>query len=171
MGSLLEAYLRQRDLRNFLRTQKLTIASQLSAVDNQIRQILDSDRCRQQSLGRSVYLHRYIIGILDAITSFYERETRRRLGLALYHEAFVGYLHDRFRVSRLEAHHLFVSAIGQPNAETRETGMLDGYTDGLLALGGKTPPRKLFECLTRQIPANDQAPQTVDFAVAAAVNS
>ena len=76
MGTLLNTYLRNRDLRNFLRAQKLTITAQLSAVDDQVRRLLDRDACLPGDLAHSSYLHHYLVGILDAITSFYERETR-----------------------------------------------------------------------------------------------
>jgi hypothetical protein len=153
MGTLLNSYLRHRDLRNFLRAQKLTIAAQLSAVDDQVRRLLDRDACLPAELARSSYLHHYLVGILDAITSFYERETRKRLGLELYRDVFVQYLQERFLVARHEADDLFAGI----NEETQDSGMSDGYADGLQALrGGK--PRRLLDCLARQsAPGNENA--------------
>jgi hypothetical protein len=110
MDSLLSGYLKQRDLRNFARNQALRISGQLGAVDDQVHRIIRDDICSQCELARSTYLHHYVIGVLDSITSFYERETRRRLGLDLYREIFVRYLCARFHISRSEAETLFAFA-------------------------------------------------------------
>ena len=164
MGTLLNTYLRNRDLRNFLRAQKLTITAQLSAVDDQVRRLLDRDACLPGDLAHSSYLHHYLVGILDAITSFYERETRKRLGLELYRDVFVQYLEERFLMGRHEANSLFACI----SDDTKHSGMSDGYSDGLQALrGGK--PRRLLDCFAKQTaPRNENAP-VPGFVVAATV--
>lgn len=163
MGSLLETYRRQRDLRNFLRTQEVTIASQLSAVDGQLRRLLDCPRCPSGDLARSEYLHHYLVGILDAITSFYERETRRRLGLQLFRDVFVRYLRDRFYVPQPEADALFATI----DENSQNPGLRDGYLDGLLALRGGRPPRRLLDWVTNHVWHGDLTLPETDFAFAA----
>ncbi len=153
MGSLWETYLRQRDLRNFLRTQELTIAAQLCAVDEQLKHLLADDARSASELARSDYLHHYLVGILDAITSFYERETRRRLGLELYRQVFVRYLRERFCMGRHEADFLFARAC----EDLEHSGLRDGYADGLQALRGGGTPRRLLECFTGQAKSNAEA--------------
>jgi hypothetical protein len=140
MGSLLDFYVRQRDLRNFMRTQEAAIAAQLSAVDDQVRRIIAQGACGRSELGRSIYLHHYLVGMLDAITSFYERETRKRLGLDLFRNLFNRYLEERFLVPRFEADTLFAAV----RSNEKDSGMKDGYSDGLLALRGK-PARRLLD--------------------------
>jgi hypothetical protein len=163
MGSLLETYRRQRDLRNFLRTQELTIASQLCAVDGQVKRLLHGHDCQSAELARSVYLHHYLVGILDAITSFYERETRRRLGLELFRDVFVRYLRDRFFVPQPEADALFATIGEHP----QHPGMRDGYLDGLQALRGGKPPRRLLDWVSVQARPADMAQDGMEFALAA----
>ena len=143
MGSLFESYLKQRDLRNFARNQGVRISGQLSAVDNQVHRIIRDEMCSQCELARSSYLHHYVIGVLDSITSFYERETRKRLGLDLYREIFVQYLRARFQISRPEAESLFAEASDQLNRESELIG--DGYADGLDALRGQYRIRRLLD--------------------------
>lgn len=154
MGSLFETYLRQRDRRNFQRAQEPNIACQIAALDQQVRLILDEGAVLRGELGRSVQLHHYLIGMLDSITSFYERETRKRLGLELYHETFVRYLRDRFLLPRYEAESLFISANAALSRESASASMRDGYKDGLLALRGAAKPRSLVNAFRAQ-PAND----------------
>ena len=161
MGSVLETYRRRRDLRNFLRTQELAIASQLSAVDGQVRRLLDSPECHSGELARSTYLHHYLIGILDAITSFYERETRRRLGLQLFRDVFVRYLRERFFVPQPEADALFAMI------DEQHPGVRDGYLDGLLALRGGKSPRRLLDWVSNQIWPGDRMQPESDFALVA----
>jgi hypothetical protein len=133
-------------LRNFLQTQRSAIATQLSALDGQVRRLLRSEGLPANELARSDYLHHYLVGILDAITSVYERETRRRLGLELYRETFVAYLNQRFLVAKHEAESWFAAI----SDESRHAGMRDGYADGLLALRGHGSPRRLLDCLERE---------------------
>jgi hypothetical protein len=166
VSSLIESYLRQRDLRNFQRSQELTIAAQLSAVDEQVRRLLSQDGCSPAELARSDYLHHYLVGILDAITSFYERETRKRLGLELYRDVFVRYLSNRFLVARREAEALF-AAVG---AEPQHSGMRDGYADGLQALRGGTP-RRLLDCYARRGTAVESVAMMTGFSVAVAATA
>jgi len=163
MGSVLETYRRQRDLRNFLRTQETTIASQLSAVDGQVKRLLDSPECHSGDLARSEYLHHYLVGVLDAITSFYERETRRRLGLQLYRDVFVRYLRDRFFVPQPEADALFATI----DEHSQHPGMRDGYLDGLLALRGGKSPRRLLDWVSNQVWPCDRLRPETGFALAA----
>jgi hypothetical protein len=166
MDSLLNTYLRQRDLRNFLRAQKVTIARQLSAVDDQIRRLMDGDACLPGEIARSTYRHHYLVGILDAITSFYERETRKRLGLELYRDVFVRYLHERFLMARHEADGLFTRV----SEDNPQSGMRDGYADGLQALrGGK--PRRLLDFLMKQSAPGNENAQLPTLAVAAAAGA
>jgi hypothetical protein len=166
MGTLLNSYFRHRDLRNFLRAQKLTIATQLSAVDDQVRRLLDRDACSPGELARSPYLHNYLVGILDAITSFYERETRRRLGLELYRDIFVRYLQERFLVARHEADDLFARI----SEDAQHSGMRDGYADGLQALRGAKPCR-LLDCLAKQAGSGNENAQMPGFVVAVAATA
>jgi hypothetical protein len=147
MGSLVTTYLRRRDLRNFLQTQRSTIARQLRALDSQVRRLLGSEGVPANELARSDYLHHYVVGILDAITSVYERETRRRLGLELYRDAFVGYLSERFLIARHDAESWFAAI----SDESRHAGMRDGYADGLLALRGSGSPRRLLDCFEQDV--------------------
>lgn len=152
MGALIEGYLKQRDLRNFARTQGMRISGQLSAVDEQVHRILAGDYCSCGDLGRSAYLHHYVIGVLNSLTSFYERETRKRLGLDLYREIFVGYLRARFQISRPEADALFQAA--SQSANRRSDLIRDGYADGLDALKGGCRARRLLNYFSHQaVPA------------------
>jgi hypothetical protein len=163
MDSVLETYRRRRDLRNFLRTQELAIASQLSAVDGQVRRLLANPDCDAGQLARSDYLHHYLVGILDAITSFYERETRRRLGLKLFHHAFVRYLHHRFYVPGPEADALFETI----DEHSQHPGLRDGYLDGLLALRGGKSPHRLVDWVSNQVWFGDRIQPETGFARAA----
>jgi hypothetical protein len=154
MGSLLNGYFKQRDLRSFARNQGERISCQLNAVDEQVHRILTNDYCSRGELARSTYLQHYVIGVLDSLTSFYERETRRRLGLELYREIFVGYFRDRFHVSRHEADDLFHAA--SASASHKNDLILDGYTDGLDALrGGRRVCRLLNHFSRAAAPASD----------------
>lgn len=152
MGSLLETYLKQRDLRNFARNQGARISGQLSAVDNQVHRIIRDEICSHCELARSAYLHHYVIGVLDSITSFYERETRRRLGLELYREIFVRYFCTRFHIPRPDAEALFAEANDKLKGDS---GLIeDGYADGLDALKGQYRSRRLLDHFSRKrVPA------------------
>lgn len=150
MGSLFDVYLKQRDLRNFLRNQSDNIGRQLAAVDDQVQRLLDEGICLRGELARSQYLHHYVIGALDAITSFYERETRKRFGLELFRGAFVTYLRDRFMLPRQEAELLFGTASRDLLGQTKSGGVQDGYADGLLCLGGKKKPARLIAAFGRE---------------------
>lgn len=167
MGSFLDTYLRQRDLRSFFRNQQDNIATQLSAVDEQVRQIIERGACPRGELARSAYLHEYVIGILDAITSFYEKETRKRFGLELYREAFVRYLRDRFFLSRHEADTLFAAARACASAEGEPRAMRDGYADGLLALRNGNRPQRLMNTFTSPPMMRAEVNPMADFAAAA----
>jgi hypothetical protein len=163
MGSLLETYRRRRDMRNFLRTQQMTIATQLDAVDGQVKRLLDSPQCHSGDLARSEYLHHYLVGTLDAITSFYERETRRRLGLQLFRDVFVRYLRDRFFVPLPEADALFATI----DENSQHPGLRDGYLDGLVALRGGKSPCRLLDWVSNQVWPGDRMQPETDFALAA----
>lgn len=165
MGSLLDTYIKQRDLRNFLRAQEINIAGQLSAFDEQVTRILDKGVCPRAELARSEYLHQYLVGILDAITSFYERETRKRLGLALYRETFVRYFRERFFLPRHEAERLF--ALASERLESGAVGMRDGYEDGLLALRGEQRPRRLLDVFAQRAANGNEIPDSAGFPVLA----
>lgn len=148
MDSLLSGYLKQRDLRNFARNQATRISGQLGTVDDQVHRIIRADICSRCELARSAYLHHYVIGMLDSITSFYERETRRRLGLELYREIFVRYLSTRFHVPRPEAETHFTEA---HDKLSRECALLeDGYADGLDSLKGQYRNRRLLDHFSRK---------------------
>ena len=145
MGTLLESYWNQRDLRNFARTQEWTIAAQLRVVDRQAELIIARKACAERDLGRTAYLHDYIMGVLEAITSVYERETRKRLGFELYREVFVRYLKERFLLARAEAEALFRSASSRCDADKDVPGFSDGYADGLLNLRNAKCSSHLYE--------------------------
>jgi hypothetical protein len=141
MGSLLESYMRRRDRRNFLRSQGDAIAAQLNAVDEQVRRLLDRHARDRSELGRSHYLHHYLVGTLDAITSFYERETRKRHGFELYRHIFARYLQARFRLKRREADKFFS---GIPE-DFECAGIADGYADGLQVLRRRNATHRLLD--------------------------
>ena len=166
MGSILSGYLKQRDLRNFARNQAMRISGQLGAVDDQVHRIIRDDICSQCELARSTYLHHYVIGVLDSITSFYERETRRRLGLDLYREIFVRYLCARFQISRSEAETLFAEASEKLN---KESGLIeDGYADGLAALRSGCRASRLLNHFSRRVSRTADSPADVPRLVAVA---
>ncbi|MGD0192025.1 MAG: hypothetical protein ABSD74_14895 [Rhizomicrobium sp.] len=139
--------MRQRDRRNFVRAQGAAITVQLSAVDEQVRKLIDQGACHHEALGRSAYLHQYLVGALDAITSFFERETRKRLGLELYRDIFARYLQERFLLPRHEADDFFSGLC----ADSAGGGMEDGYADGLKALRRGSPPRRLLDNFTKRV--------------------
>jgi hypothetical protein len=156
MGSLLEGYRKQRDQKNFARNQEFRISGQLSAVDYQVQRILAGDCCSRGDLARSAYLHHYLIGVLDSITSFYERETRKRLGLDLYRGIFVTYLQVRFLVPRGEGEALFAAA--SENVSHKTNLIEDGYADGLDAMNGGRCAKRLLNHFSRLSVANEDLP-------------
>ena len=163
--SIWQRYLKRRDLRLFRRVQGDNIANLLSAVDDEVGRMLKGDLCLKDDLARSPSFHCYCIGVLDAITSLYERETRRRFGLELYRVALADYFRERFVLARADAEALFFAAANA--CEANPALLKDGYADGLLVLRGAIRIDRLRAHFATPKPANDEE-IGFDAAVAAA---
>jgi hypothetical protein len=121
---------RHLEIRRYRQTQHDRVSSQLALIDAQ----LDACHLPETHSLREGYVYEYILGILDAITSTYESETRRRVGLELHRDVFMAFLRTRLACGRREARRIFNNTraicIGNP----LKAGIIDGHSDGLAAM-------------------------------------
>ncbi len=101
------------------------------------------------SVSREGYVHGYILGILDAVTATYETETRHEVGLELHRSFFVDFVSACFACRRSEARRIFDATRSLSLGRPRETGIVDGRSDGVAALRFGRKPDLLLRHLAQ----------------------
>ncbi|MGD0867246.1 MAG: hypothetical protein ABSA49_17015 [Rhizomicrobium sp.] len=131
---------------------------QLAQIDSQLRRLGARAGADTSGFYRDPYFNAYVLGVLDSITKFYETETRRRIGISLHEDFFVGYLCKRFACSRDEARQRFAAAIEALEKNGTSSGYADGCADGQASRrGGPAQTRLLWHMAGRNAPP--RAPQ------------
>jgi hypothetical protein len=144
--------------RAFARAQGPRAAHHLAQIDSQLCRLGVRGGADTSGFYRDPYFNAYVLGILESVTKFYETETRRRIGISLHEDFFVGYLCKRFTCSRDEARQRFAQAVESLEKNGTSAGYADGCADGhALRQGGPTQTRLLWHMAGRNAPA--RAPQ------------
>jgi hypothetical protein len=144
--------------RAYARAQGSRAALHLAQIDSQLRRLGARSGADTSGFYRDPYFNAYVLGVLDSITKFYETETRRRIGISLHEDFFVGYLCKRFECARDEARQRFASVIESLEKNGTSSGYADGCADGhALRQGGQAQTRLLLHMAGRNAPP--RAPQ------------
>jgi hypothetical protein len=139
--------------RAYMRAQGSRAAFHLAQIDSQLRRLGGRVGADTSGFYRDPYFNAYVLGVLDSITKFYETETRRRIGISLHEDFFVGYLCNRFACSREEARQRFASVIESQEKNGTTSGYADGSADGqALRQGGPVQTRLLSHMAGRNAP-------------------
>jgi hypothetical protein len=139
--------------RAYARAQGPRAALQLSQIDSQLRRLGARGGADTSGFYRDPYFNAYVLGVLESVTKFYETETRRRIGVSLHEDFFVGYLCKRFTVSRDEARQRFAGVIESLEKNGTSSGYADGCADGqALRQGGPAQTRLLWHMAGRNAP-------------------
>ncbi len=139
--------------RAFARAQGPRAALHLAQIDSQLRRLGARAGADTSGFYRDPYFNAYVLGVLESVTKFYETETRRRIGISLHEDFFVGYLCRRFTVTRDEARQRFAGVIESLEKNGASAGYADGCADGqALRQGGPAQTRLLWHMAGRNAP-------------------